>query len=134
MEQCGQVITLKKSIDRNKTLEKNISDFRRVYGDKEKQHEVLQKQGAVLGLLNIKKKYDLIDLEADAAVGTIFDTNFTRNDTPLDTLIHTTKVNQDVPFQKRTKEILDGQEWSDWLSERENTRNFIKEYNKRINW
>lgn len=123
------VITLKKSIDRNKTLENNISDFRRVYGDKEKQHELLQKQGAFTGLLNIKKKYDLIDLEADAAVGTVFDTNFTRNGTPLDTLIHTTKVNQSVPFQKRTKEILDGQEWHEWLSERENTRNFIREYN-----
>ncbi len=124
-----KMTSLKKALDLEKNFEQNMNDFRRVFKDKQTEHEVLyKKQGSFTGLFGINKKYELIDMEADVAVGQVMDTNFTRNSIPLDIKIHRNKTNIDATFVKKTRAVLDDQEWSEWLENVENKRNFIKEY------
>lgn len=126
-----KMTSLKKALDMEKNFEQNMNDFRRVFKDKQTEHETLyKKQGAFLGLVNIKKDYNILDMEADVAVGQVYDTNFTRNSMPLDIRIQRNATNTDATFVKKTREVLDDQEWSNWLEDKENKRNFIKEYSR----
>ena len=59
-----KMTSLKKALDMEKNFEQNMNDFRRVFKDKQTEHETLyKKQGAFLGLVNIKKDYNILDMK-----------------------------------------------------------------------
>ena len=125
----AKVLTLRKISLLDNNAEENLDDFRRAFADKRKGHEHLySKQGAFTGLVGIKKEYNVIDMEADTAVGQVLDTNFTRKNMPLDALAARNRTITDVEFDTEAREILNGQHYTEWLDDRVNKNNYIKEY------